>query len=108
LNADSNGTWAANDTLWPELFLSHDLPECQIWLYDYDSAVFSSSQATTLDSVAQELLRAVVERRAKDDLDLPILWVAHSIGGLLVKTVRSIPLSPSQTKVHLFLGTRAV
>jgi alpha-beta hydrolase superfamily lysophospholipase len=40
-----------------------------------------------MELLAHDLIDRIVEKREKDDSHLPILWIAHSLGGLLVKTV---------------------
>lgn len=57
----------------------------RIFSYGYDSAVFSKSVAD-IDQAARILLsRLLGKRRTSEDKSRPIIFIAHSLGGLVVK-----------------------
>ncbi len=78
-------TWSAkNGKLWLRDFLPEQKPRIRVLLYGYNpSAVFGAS-ATGIDGAAENLLNYLrLERR--QDQKRPIVWVSHSLGGLVVK-----------------------
>jgi triacylglycerol esterase/lipase EstA (alpha/beta hydrolase family) len=70
--------------LWLRDDLPQYTPDARIFLYEYNStAVYGQDRSTFIDK-ANELLEAI--RAERDDEDArPILFVAHSMGGLLLK-----------------------
>lgn len=95
LNGTALGTWTRNttnekahkktSTLWLRDLLPKDLPGARIFTYGYDSKVmFSKSKATTED-YAQSLLLALQAERKHGQERRPIIFIAHSLGGLVCK-----------------------
>ncbi|VUC23865.1 unnamed protein product [Clonostachys rosea] len=106
-NASTSEADNQSKPFWPEEFLARDLPDARIWTYGYNADVIQGMfQASNKNSISQHGrdLSAQVER----DIDnhLPIVFIAHSLGGILVKI--AIHLSDkcrSQTRLIIFLGT---
>jgi pimeloyl-ACP methyl ester carboxylesterase len=78
----------SNDCYWPEDLLPEDFPECRILAYGYDSHIsrfFSgaANQASIVDH-ARAFLHSLHDIRGKA-ADRPIIFIAHSLGGLLLK-----------------------
>ncbi|KAK4214328.1 hypothetical protein QBC37DRAFT_461944 [Rhypophila decipiens] len=71
---------------WPRDMLPHDCPQSRILVYGYDSKVTKYMKAATnknsLLSHAKDLLFALSRTR---ELDRPLILVAHSLGGIVVK-----------------------
>ncbi|KAM7202678.1 hypothetical protein V8F33_002604 [Rhypophila sp. PSN 637] len=71
---------------WPRDMLPHDCPQSRILVYGYDSKVTKYMKAATnknsLFSHAKDLLSALSRTRK---LDRPLILVAHSLGGIVVK-----------------------
>ncbi|KAM7211742.1 hypothetical protein V8F06_012875 [Rhypophila decipiens] len=71
---------------WPRDMLPHDCPQSRILVYGYDSKVTKYMKAATnknsLFSHAKDLLFALSRTR---ELDRPLILVAHSLGGIVVK-----------------------
>ncbi|KAI1126749.1 TPR-like protein [Nemania abortiva] len=70
------------------LWLRHDLPECapesRIFLYEYNATAVYGKDRDTFIGKANELLEAIrVERDGVESR--PIIFLCHSMGGLLVK-----------------------
>lgn len=74
---------------WPRDWLAPDFPHCRVLAINYDSFlsywnVTIHSEVETLQNIsnklAQDLIRANVGRK-------PIIWVTHSMGGLIVKQI---------------------
>ena len=70
--------------LWLRDDLPQHIPESRIFLYQYNStAVYGKDRSTFIDK-ASELLEAI--RVERDDAESrPILFLGHSMGGLLIK-----------------------
>ena len=63
------------------------VPTARVWSYGYNSAVFSQS-LNEIDLEARSLLdRINGTREDSGTLDKPIIFVAHSLGGIVVKKV---------------------
>jgi len=95
LNGSASGTWTREttnkkthektSTLWLRDLLPKDIPGARIYTYSYDSkVVFSKSRATTEDH-AQSLLWALQAERRRGQERRPIIFIAHSLGGLVCK-----------------------
>jgi hypothetical protein len=87
-NKDSHAekTWTASDKLWLRHFLAPKLPEARILLFGYNSNVARDSNAMHIGDHAANLLNRLVGKRSEDP-ERPIIFVAHSLGGLVVKKV---------------------
>ena len=78
-------TWsAANNKLWLRDFLPEQKPRIRVLLYGYNSSAVFHASATGINGAAENLLDYLrLERR--QDPKRPIVWVSHSLGGLVVK-----------------------
>lgn len=78
-------TWsAANGKLWLRDFLTERNPRIRILLYGYNSSAVFHASATGINGAAENLLDYLhLERRQNPER--PIVWVSHSLGGLVVK-----------------------
>jgi pimeloyl-ACP methyl ester carboxylesterase len=112
LGGDGRATWsAAPDAFWP-LWIFDDLQTIEVWTLEYPASMFGSANGSL-----------VVSDQAKQVLDLlaahsignrPLVFVCHSLGGLLVKqllrTANELHLATwdpiaANTKGILFLAT---
>lgn len=96
LNGDPQRTWTSKktDVFWPRDLLSEDFDkeyQARVLVYGYDAdvTVSASDGGTSRDRIHNhaELLVAylVANRRRQRAEDRPIVFVAHSLGGLVVK-----------------------
>lgn len=78
-------TWSAsNGNLWLTDFLPHRNPRIRVLLYGYNSSAVFGASTTGVSGAAENLLNYLrIER--KQDQQRPIVWVAHSLGGIVVK-----------------------
>ncbi|KAK0665214.1 hypothetical protein QBC41DRAFT_16307 [Cercophora samala] len=88
ISAHAWDTWRTPEgpdgRLWLQQDLPRVVPDARIFLYEYDSkAVFGKDRSTFIDK-ATELLETVRCERDKKDTR-PILFIGHSLGGLLIK-----------------------
>lgn len=78
-------TWSApNGNLWLRDFLPERKPRIRVLLYGYNSSAVFGASATGINGAAENLLHYLrLERR--QDPKRPIVWVSHSLGGIVVK-----------------------
>ncbi|KAG9759988.1 hypothetical protein KCU73_g3113, partial [Aureobasidium melanogenum] len=86
-------TWNVGNSHSDPMFLRDRIPadlsrinvRARVFSYGYDSAVFSRS-VVTIDQAADMLLgRLLGKRRTSEEKNRPIVFIAHSLGGLVVK-----------------------
>ncbi|KAK3616853.1 hypothetical protein LTR56_024852 [Elasticomyces elasticus] len=89
LGGDSLATWTKDDILWPKALLKERVPHARIltWGYDADPVHFLRQQGhQTILSHAQGLLADMKDMRESDEQKTrPIIFVGHSLGGLVIK-----------------------
>lgn len=80
-------TWThENGTFWPETLLPELLPMARILLFAYNSSILSNASSVPVAGHAQSLLNDVRNKRLeKGEVNRPLIFIAHSLGGLLVK-----------------------
>lgn len=90
LNRKSSSTDTTNEKtcFWLEDLLPQDFPNCRIATYGYDSRISNffrgpANQANIVDH-GTSLLNAL-EAMRRDFPERPIIFVAHSLGGLILK-----------------------
>lgn len=86
LGGHAYNTWTDREKLWLRDFLPSQIPNARIMSYGYNSAVAFSKSVAGIEEFAEDLLnrldneRATAEERAR-----PIIFICHSLGGILVK-----------------------
>jgi hypothetical protein len=99
---------------WPKDGLPDKLPKAQILLYGYDVDVIKPLQATQQSSITHHANNLLVRLERKLPKDKPIIFVCHSLGGILLKDVLEQSRSsddPDYRLVHantrcvVFMGT---
>ncbi|KAI0543731.1 hypothetical protein F4679DRAFT_577412 [Xylaria curta] len=105
LNGKAYKTWTDSGKLWLADFLPLDIPRARIFTYGYNSAVaFSSSASRRLMAKRRLFLHA--DKR-------PLLFICHSLGGVVVK--RALVIAHERSRRYgsitqdtfgiMFLGT---
>ncbi|OBT95198.2 hypothetical protein VE01_07633 [Pseudogymnoascus verrucosus] len=96
-----------SDIFWPEEYLASDLPQARIWTYGYNADVIGGLfQANNQNSVSQHGRDFAVKLEREIDNEDPIVFVAHSLGGIITKDAlhRSETIC-KRTRLLVFLGT---
>jgi hypothetical protein len=82
-------TWEHEDgPLWMEDFLPDDVPFARILTFGYDSTVAFSKSVARIEDTALKLLNGLYTERENDkavQVNRPIVFVCHSMGGIVVK-----------------------
>ena len=107
LTGDAAHTWTHKDSEnrkpWPAELLSSDLPGARIMSFGYDADVvnvWSPASQNRIGNHALDLLGGLTRERAKDGSEhRKLLFVAHSLGGLLVQDC--LCLSKNNADEHL-------
>ncbi|GAP91783.2 putative alpha beta-hydrolase [Rosellinia necatrix] len=77
--------------MWLRDLLPSRLPDARIMTYGYNASIFTASKSDLLQD-AVELLQQIQAKRR--DATHPILFIAHSLGGLVLKRVGAPTLLP--------------
>ncbi|KAM0321508.1 hypothetical protein ACHAQA_010076 [Verticillium albo-atrum] len=104
LTGGRNSTWTAEGQAapWPKLLLADKLTTARILTFGYDAYVLRASVASTnkLADHARNLLSDLTDcREASDAVSRPLIFVAHSLGGLVCK--EAILQSRNNSALHL-------
>jgi hypothetical protein len=88
---------ASTHIFWPRDLLPKILPDARVftWGYDVDidNTISSASTATVFQQALNLLSDLADVRIEEDDKKRPIIFIAHSLGGIVVKDVRRALLS---------------
>ena len=78
-----------NGSPWISDFLPSQLPHARIFSYGYDSNFVQSSSVAGVPEFAMNLLAWLkLKRRTTSEKQRPLLFVCHSLGGIIAKKVR--------------------
>jgi triacylglycerol esterase/lipase EstA (alpha/beta hydrolase family) len=80
----AESTWMAGDKLWLKDFLPSQLPNARVLLFGYNSNVAFETSIAGVREQAVNLLNRLASKR-EDAEERPIIFVAHSLGGIIVK-----------------------
>ncbi|KAK4244388.1 putative kinesin light chain [Corynascus novoguineensis] len=104
---DKTSEESPSKLFWPDEYLTQDIPEARVWTYGYNAdAIGGLFQAKNKNSVSQhgQDFAARVEWAIQNDD--PILFVVHSLGGIVVKdAICRSDTCRARTKLIIFLGT---
>jgi hypothetical protein len=96
----AEATWTAKEKLWLRDFLPVALPNARILLFGYNANVaFETSTAGVVEHAINLLNRLNMKRKGVSP-DRPIIFIAHSLGGILVKRVQFDYYSHSISVFH--------
>ncbi|KAI5842142.1 hypothetical protein DFP73DRAFT_480373, partial [Morchella snyderi] len=91
LDGHAYGSWAGKEDnrgikrMWLRDFLREDLPSCRTMIYGYDSRLRGGTGLREVPDYTNILLEELVKaRRAPEEQNRPIVFIAHSFGGILI------------------------
>jgi protein SERAC1 len=101
---------------WPEELLSQDIPDARIITYGYDADVVHWTRPASQNTVrehARNLVNdlAVIRQKIPKSVGRPIIFVAHSLGGLVCEDAIFTCNNPTSSDILdsvrglIFLGT---
>ncbi|KAI9889651.1 MAG: hypothetical protein M1814_005052 [Vezdaea aestivalis] len=104
LSGDRRASWTAEgaDAPWPQTLLPEVLPEARVITIGYEARVigWKAISKNRIQDHAETLLCQLAAHREKDDTtERPIFFVAHSLGGVVLKDV--LLLSWNNPEAHL-------
>ncbi|KAL9114581.1 MAG: hypothetical protein Q9187_007434, partial [Circinaria calcarea] len=80
----AEATWTVKDKLWLRDFLPLQLPSARVLLFGYNANVAFETSVAGVREQAINLLDRIVSKREEAE-GRPIVFVAHSLGGIIVK-----------------------
>ncbi|KAF7502793.1 hypothetical protein GJ744_005052 [Endocarpon pusillum] len=85
LQSTFDGTWSGDHSsiIWPQDLLPKDIPGARIFAYDYS---FRNASVIRPDDASRDLTQSL-KALAEQNAGLPIVFVAHSLGGLILQDV---------------------
>ncbi|KAI9760923.1 MAG: hypothetical protein M1835_000077, partial [Candelina submexicana] len=115
VNTESHAylTWtsSSNGKLWLKDFLPERLPRARVMLYGYNSNVVLGSSTAGVWDFADILLERLYQKRKKAP-NRPIIFICHSLGGIVVKEAlvaakrnRTYKSIPEATYAIVFFAT---
>ncbi|KAF5609139.1 ribonuclease p mrp [Fusarium pseudoanthophilum] len=120
LRGDREKAWTKNGVVWPKDLLPADIPASRIFLFGYDTNITSTGRSgvtkTEIHSDAEDVCaKLAAERLSTQTVDRPIIFVAHSLGGLVAAQILVDGENKAETSVEasiarnirgmVFLGT---
>ncbi|KAL8403380.1 hypothetical protein RB594_008580 [Gaeumannomyces avenae] len=80
----AEATWTVGDKLWLRDFLPERVPRARVLIFGYNANVVFNLATAGVGEQAENLLNQLAERRM-DNPDRPLIFVCHSLGGIIVK-----------------------
>lgn len=94
LGGDPWDTWTDKSTgnNWLKDFLPNVLPNARIMTFGYNSQIKFSNSVSTIDDFAKELLNRIriEHQQGGTDMCRPLIFICHSLGGIVVKKVNPL------------------
>jgi hypothetical protein len=82
------GGRASASTFWPRDKVPLSLPKARVWTFGYDTKLnhpFRSANQNTVYGEGKELVASLNDARSESEKQPPIIFIAHSLGGIIVK-----------------------
>ncbi|KAI3318545.1 hypothetical protein HD806DRAFT_526288 [Xylariaceae sp. AK1471] len=100
-----NGSGIGKDVYWPADLVPITLPDSRVLTYGYDTNIkhWSRGQVSsnTVSQHAGDLLCSLeAKRRSPEEINRPLLFISHSLGGLVVKQALRTSRDYASTKPH--------
>jgi hypothetical protein len=106
-------TWTSGNTMWLQDLLPSKLPRARIMTFGYNADVVNNFSTFGIRDHARKLLSLLRNKRDTEDTsDRPIVFICHSLGGIVVKQALRTATNESiynntaeKTRGIVFLGT---
>jgi hypothetical protein len=106
-------TWKSGNTMWLQDLLPSKLPRARIMTFGYNADVVNNFSTFGIRDHARKLLSLLRNKRDTEDTsDRPIVFICHSLGGIVVKQALRTATNESiynntaeKTRGIVFLGT---
>ncbi|KAF7915832.1 uncharacterized protein EAE98_010912 [Botrytis deweyae] len=96
------GSFKGKNSVWIREFLPKDLPSARILAYGYDTSILDKNAKHSIPDLAKAFLSSVrAFRSATKASQRPLIFVAHSLGGLLVKEALYIAMIGSENPENI-------
>lgn len=73
---------------WPKDLLPREMPNVRVLSFAYDADIYGNTSVAGIRGNAEALLARLRDLRDDRDYGRPIVFVAHSLGGIVLKRVR--------------------
>ena len=87
LPGDATETWTTSGICWPKDLLPQDIPDARVMTFGYSTLVYEETPLLIRDLGKILLETLSINRRYVGATTRPLIFVAHSLGGLVVKSV---------------------
>ncbi|KID72302.1 Ankyrin, partial [Metarhizium brunneum ARSEF 3297] len=82
--ADRYDTWRCGDVFWPD-YVVDDFPGARVLLFNHDTKIWTHFGVEDIEKTASNLVRVLGNARQGDYGGKPIIFIAHSLAGFLLK-----------------------
>ncbi|KAK4186018.1 protein SERAC1 [Podospora australis] len=107
-----HGKTQAARTFWLKDLLPDKMPHARIWTFQYDAKIMGSESMYEVPDTARLLLQQLRTQRRPKDQGRPIIFLVHSLGGIIIKQAIQIANTnfefsdiAASTKGIVFFGT---
>ncbi|KAI1120139.1 hypothetical protein F5Y10DRAFT_273364 [Nemania abortiva] len=90
---------------WLRDYLPEDLPDVRILVYGYDSDLRNRKGKQSISDLSKNLLQAIHSHRSDGTEKRPIIFIGHSLGGLLIKQAMVHAHNWASSNYPFFLDT---
>ncbi|KAH0557097.1 hypothetical protein GP486_005115 [Trichoglossum hirsutum] len=104
------GSWKSRDKpyMWLRDFLPESIPDARILSYGYDTKLPGSHSTASILDLSRKFLESVKAVRSRQEKYRPIIFIGHSLGGLVVKQAIVQAAEGSQDDIAVFMSCYAV
>ncbi|KAH6850450.1 Alpha/Beta hydrolase protein [Chaetomium sp. MPI-CAGE-AT-0009] len=104
LNGDHIESWTHQQSgiCWPRDLLPKQLPGIRVSSFSYSADVYGNTSVAGIRDNAQNLLSCLRDLKEEEGNDRPLVFVAHSLGGIIVKQALRMA---NNDRVYNFLAT---
>ncbi|KAI0125986.1 hypothetical protein BJ170DRAFT_633363 [Xylariales sp. AK1849] len=81
------GSWKSprSNDVWLRDYLPDDVSNVRVLLYGYDTKLSKSDSRKSIEDMGKILLESITAFRANSGANRPVIFIGHSLGGLLIK-----------------------